>query len=112
MKLRPPPMFACAFLALAGVYGAVYGVTVWSNPDAAESRFEALRKGGYPSLAQAHGERVIVLRQRDGATDDALAPFKAEVAATVVEARRYARGAELYEQALASGWAKSLDVVD
>jgi LAS superfamily LD-carboxypeptidase LdcB len=112
MKLRPPPMFACAFLALAGVYGAVYGVTVWSDPDAAESRFEALRKGGYPGLAQAHGERVIVLRQRDGAKDEELAPFKAKVAATVVEARRYARGAELYEQALASSWAKSLDVVD
>ncbi len=112
MKLRPPPMFACAFLVLAGVYGAVYSVTVWSDPDAAESRFEALRKGGYPSLAQAHGERVIVLREREGVKAEELAPFKAKVAQTLVDARRYARGAALYEQALASDWAKSLDVID
>ncbi len=112
MKLRPPPMFACAFLALAGVYGAVYGVTVWSNPDAAESRFEALRKGGYPGIARAHGERVIELRKREGVKDEELASFKAKVAATLVESRRYDRGAELYEEALASDWARALDVVD
>jgi zinc D-Ala-D-Ala carboxypeptidase len=112
MKLRPPPMFACAFLALAGVYGAVYGVTVWSDPEAAESRFDALRKGGYPGVAQAHGERVITLRKREGLSDEELAPFKAKVAATLFESRRYSRGAELYEEALASEWAKSLEVVD
>lgn len=110
--MRPPPMFACAFLALASVYGIGYGAVVWSDPVAAESRFEALRKGGYPGLAQAHGERVIVLRARDGASPEDLAPFKAKVAYTLVDSRRYARGAELYEEALASDWAKSLEVID
>jgi hypothetical protein len=47
MKLRPPPMFACAFLVLAAVYAAGFFAVVWTNPEAAESRFEALRKGGY-----------------------------------------------------------------
>lgn len=112
MKLRPPPMFACAFLALAGVYALSYAVTVWSDPDAAESRFDALRQGGYPGFAQAHGERVITLRKREGVKDEALAPFKAKVAGTMFESRRYARGAELYEEALASDWGKSLEAVD
>lgn len=112
MKLRPPPMFACAFLALAGVYAINYSVTVWSDPVAAESRFTALSKGGYPGIAQAHGERVIALRKKAGESDEALAPFKAKVAAQMVASRRYDRGAELYEQALASGWAKSLKVVE
>ncbi|MDZ7627459.1 MAG: D-alanyl-D-alanine carboxypeptidase family protein [Parvularculaceae bacterium] len=112
MKLRPPPMFACAFLALAGVYGVNYGVTVWSNPVAAESRFTALSKGGYPGIAQAHGERVIALRKKAGDSDEDLAPFKTKVAAAMVASRRYDRGAELYEQALASDWAKTLKVVE
>ncbi len=112
MKLRPPPMFACAFLALAAAYGIGYGAVVWSDPKAAESRFEALRKGGYPGLAQAHGERVIVLRNREGASAEDLAPLKAKVAKTLVDSRRYERGAELYEEALASDWARSLEVVE
>ncbi len=112
MKLRPPPMFACAFLALAALYGIGYSAVVWSDPVAAESRFEALRKGGYPGLAQAHGERAIVLRAREGASAETLAPFKAKVAQTLVDSRRYARGAELYEEALAADWAKGLEVVD
>ncbi len=112
MKLRPPPMFACAFLALAGIYGTNYAATVWSDPEAAQSRFDALRAGGYPGFAQAHGERVIVLRKRQGVSDEVLAPFKAEVARTMFDSRRYVRGAELYEEALASGWGKSLGAVD
>ncbi|MFN0023065.1 MAG: D-alanyl-D-alanine carboxypeptidase family protein [Parvularculaceae bacterium] len=112
MKLRPPPMFACAFLVLGSLYAAGYGVAVWSDPEAAESRFEALSKGGYPGLAQAHGERVIVLRARAGASAEELAPFKAKVAKTLTDSRRYERGADRYEEALASNWAKSLKVVD
>jgi LAS superfamily LD-carboxypeptidase LdcB len=112
MKLRPPPMFACAFLALAGVYASGYALTVWSDPDAAESRFDALEKGGYPGIAQAHGERVIALRKKEGVKDEALAPFKAKVAETMFDSRRFARGAELFEEALASDWGKALNAVE
>ncbi|HBK93019.1 MAG TPA: hypothetical protein DDZ68_15250, partial [Parvularcula sp.] len=112
MKLRPPPMFACAFLALAGVYASTYAFTVWSDPDAAQSRFEALRAGGYPGIAQAHGERALTLRRKAGVKDEALAPFKARVAATMYDARRFARSAGLFEEALASGWGKDLQPVE
>ena len=63
MKLRPPPMFACAFLALAAAYAAGFYATVWTDPEAAESRFDALRKGGYPGMAEGYGRRVIALRR-------------------------------------------------
>ena len=112
MKLRPPPMFACAFLALAALYAAGYSVTVSTDADAAESRFNALAAGGYPGLARSHGERVIALRKKEGVQDEALAPFKAKVAETMLASRRYARGAELYEEALASEWGKALKPVD
>lgn len=112
MKLRPPPMFACAFLALAAVYAAGFYATVWTDPDAAESRFDALRKGGYPGLAEGYGRRVIALRREDGVSEDALAPFKAKVASSAFEARRYARSAGLYEEALASDWAQSLGTIE
>lgn len=105
-------MFACAFLALAGLYAVSYSVTVWSDADAAESRFEALATGGYPGFARAHGERVIALRKKAGVKDEELAPFKAKVAETMLDSRRYAQGAELYEEALASDWGKSLKPVE
>lgn len=112
MKLRPPPMFACAFLALAAAYAAGFAVTVWTDADAAESRYDALRKGGYPGIAESYGRRVITLRRKDGASEESLAPFKAKVAATAFDARRYSESAALYEEALGSQWAKDLSEVE
>jgi LAS superfamily LD-carboxypeptidase LdcB len=112
MKVRPPPVFACAFLALAGAYGIGYAAWVSIDPDAAESRFEALRKGGYPGFAQGYGQRVIELRRKEGVSEEALAPLKAKVAQTLVDSRRYERGASLYEEALASAWANELGDVE
>lgn len=112
MKLRPPPMFACAFLALAAVYAVGFYASVWTDADAAESRFDALRKGGFPGVAEGYGERVLTLRREAGLSDEALAPFKAEVASAAFSARRYERSAALYEEALASDWAKSLGEIE
>lgn len=108
MKLRPPPMLACAFLTLAAAYAAAFYAVVWTDPDAAESRFNALRDGGYPALAEGYGRRVLALRREDGISEEALAPFKAEVAAASFRSRRYGRSAGLYEEALASNWAGGL----
>ena len=112
MKLRPPPMFACAFLALAAAYAAGFYATVWTDPEAAESRFDALRKGGYPGMAEGYGRRVIALRREEGVTDETLAPFKTKVAATAFDARRYRQSAALYEEALGSDWAAGLSEVE
>ena len=112
MKLRPPPMFACAFLALASAYGAGFYATVWTDPAAAESRFDALRKGGYPGLAEGYGQRVLALKREIGVPEETLAPFKVKVAATAFDARRYAKSAALYEEALASDWAEGLGTVE
>jgi LAS superfamily LD-carboxypeptidase LdcB len=112
MKLRPPPMLACAFLALATAFAIGFYGTVWTDPDAAASRFEALRKGGYPGFAEGYGRRVIELRRADGASEEELAPFKIDVAASAFAARRYATSASLYEEALASRWADSLGPIE
>lgn len=112
MKLRPPPMFACAFLLLAAVYAAAFFTVVWTNPDAAESRFEALRKGGYPGIALGYGRRVLELRAKDGASEEDLAPFRIDVAASAFAARRYEQSAELYEIALSTAWADRLGPVE
>lgn len=112
MKLRPPPVLACAFLTLAALYAAGFLVAVWTNADAAESRFEALRAGGYPGFAEGYGRRVLDLRRKAGLSEEALAPFKAEVAATAFASRRYDRSAALYEEALSSDWAKGLTKID
>jgi LAS superfamily LD-carboxypeptidase LdcB len=112
MKLRPPPMFAWAFLALAAAYGAGFYAVVWTDPDAAESRFEALRQGGYPGAAEGYGRRVIELRRKAGLSDEALAPFKAQVADAAFASRRYDSSASLYEEALTSDWAGALGDLD
>jgi len=112
MKLRPPPMFACAFLVLAAVYAAGFFVVVWTNPKAAESRFEALRKGGYPGIALGYGRRVLDLRAKDGASEEDLAPIRIDVAASAFAARRYEESAGLYETALSTAWADRLDPVE
>ena len=112
MRLRFPPMFACAFLALAAVYAAGFYAAVWTDPDAAESRFDALRKGGYPGLAEGYGQRVIALRREDGISEEALAPFKVKVASSAFDARRYGQSAGLYEEALASDWAETLGTIE
>ncbi|NWG92948.1 MAG: D-alanyl-D-alanine carboxypeptidase family protein [Parvularculaceae bacterium] len=112
MKLRPPPMFAWAFLALAAAYGAGFYAVVWTDPDAAESRFEALRKGGYPGAAEGYGRRVIELRRKAGLSEEALAPFKARVADAAFASRRFENSAALYEEALTSDWAGALGDLD
>lgn len=112
MKLRPPSIFACAFLTLAAAYAVGFYVSVWTDADAAESRFEALRKGGYPGLAEGYGQRTIVLRLKGGATDEELAAFKTKVAASAFDARRYDRSAALYEEALDTNWATGLGEVE
>ncbi|MCA8889355.1 MAG: D-alanyl-D-alanine carboxypeptidase family protein [Parvularculaceae bacterium] len=112
MKLRFPPMFARAFLALATAYCAVFFLVVTTNPEAAQSRFDALRKGGYPGAALGHGERVLKLRAKAGDSDEQLAPFKAKVAQTAVDSRHYVRGAALYEEALNSNWARDMSAVE
>ena len=105
-------MFACAFLALAAIYAAGFYATVWTDPDAAESRFDALRKGGYPGLAVGYGQRVINLRREGGVSDEALAPFKVKVASSAFQARRYGQSAALYEEALAAPWAENLGTIE
>ncbi len=112
MKLRPPPIFACAFLTLATAFAVGFYATVWTDADAATSRFEALRKGGYPGAAAGYGERVLTLQRRAGLSEEALAQFKSEVAGTAFKSRRYARSAALYEEALASQWARKLDEIE
>ncbi len=112
MKLRPPPVFACAFLTLAAAYGAAFYAVVWTDPDAAESRFEALREGGYPGAAEGYGVRVIELRRKAGISEEALAPFKAQVAEAAYAARRFENSASLYEEALTSDWAGALGDVE
>jgi LAS superfamily LD-carboxypeptidase LdcB len=112
MKLRPPPMLACAFGALAAAYGIWFYATVWTDPSAAESRFEALRSGGYPGLAVGYGARVIELKREAGAAEESLSSFKADVAAAAFDSRRYRESASLYEEALASDWSRELTVVE
>jgi LAS superfamily LD-carboxypeptidase LdcB len=105
-------MFACAFLALAAIYGACFYVTVWTDADAAASRFAALSDGGYPGAAEGYGERVIALRRKDGVSEEDLAAIKAQVAASAYDARKYDRSAALFEEALASKWAENLGDVE
>lgn len=105
-------MLACAFLTLAAAYGAGFYAVVWTDPDAAESRFETLKQGGYPGAAEGYGRRVLELRRKAGMSDEALAPFKAKVAATAFLSRRYGSSAKLYEEALASDWAAELGEID
>lgn len=112
MKLRPPPMFASTFLTLAAVYVAAFFVSVWTSPDAAESRFDALRRGGYPGLAEGYGRRTIELRRKAGASEEELAPFKAKVAQSAFDARKYERSADLFEEALSSQWGERLGPVE
>ncbi len=112
MKLRPPPMFACAFVALATAYAVGFYAAVWTDADAAESRFDVLRKGGYPGAAEGYGRQVLSLRRKDGFSEEALAPFKAEVAAAAFDSRHYKRSAALYEEALSSDWAESLGEIE
>lgn len=112
MKLRPPPMLACAFIALASAYAVGFYSTVWTDPDAAESRFDALRAGGYPGLAVGYGERVLELRRDDGVADADLSAFKADVAAAAYDSRRYRQSAALFEEALASDWSKNLSDIE
>ncbi|MBI1366465.1 MAG: tetratricopeptide repeat protein [Alphaproteobacteria bacterium] len=109
MSLRSPSMFAAAFGALAAAYIAWFNIDVRVDADAAYSRFEALSASGAFRRAAPYGERVLRMRARQGASAEALAKLKAEIAAVEIEARRYARGATLMEQALDSAWAQSLD---
>ncbi len=102
MKLRPPSLFACAFLMLAIVYTVSFGLSAWSNPAVAENRFSAFSKGGYPGMAEIYGLRAITLYEKAGANPDTLAPLKARVAAAAFRAHHYARSASLYETALNS----------
>lgn len=105
-------MLACAFLALAAVYVAGFYATVWTDPDAAESRFDALRKGGYPGVALGYGERVLDLRRKDGVSEEELAPFKVKVAESAFAAHRYKKSAALYEGVLQSAWADRLTPIE
>jgi LAS superfamily LD-carboxypeptidase LdcB len=112
LRLRPPPLFACAFLTLAALYGAGFFASVQTNARAAESRFEALRTGGFPGLAYGHGERALKLRLEEGASAEDLSEFKTKVAKAAIASKRFGRGATLYAEALNSEWGKSLDALD
>jgi tetratricopeptide (TPR) repeat protein len=105
-------MFACAFLTLAALYGAGFYFSVQTDARAAESRFDALRTGGFPGLAYGHGERALELRRVDGASEEDLAQFKSKVAKAAIASKRYERGAALYAEALNSEWGKSLEALD
>lgn len=109
MSLRSPFMFAAAFLTLAAAYLAWFNVVVRTDADAAMSRFTALSGSGADARAAPYGERVLKMRQEAGEDEEALAPFKAEVARRQIAAGAYARGAALMEQAISSQWSATLD---
>ncbi len=105
-------MFAAAFLALAAAYIAWFNVVVRIDAEAAASRFQALSASGAARRAAPYGERVLAMRREAGIDEETLAPLKADLGRIQIKARKYARGAALMEQALASRWAQTLAVRD
>lgn len=106
---RPQVLFAGAFLVLAGVYAAGFNVSVRTDAEAAQHRFLTLLAFDAPRRAAAHGERALKLHDADGVAAETLAPLKAKVAAAQLASSRFDRGAQLYEQALASDWSKKIN---
>jgi len=103
-------MFSVAFLALAAAYIAWFNVVVRIDPVAANSRYEALSASGAARRAAPYGERVLAMRREAGADEESLAPLKSHLARIQIRARKYARGAELMEEALSSRWAQALAI--
>ena len=112
MALRSPMMLAGAFLILAVAYLAYFNVSIRVDSDAALSRFTALNETGSPQRAAAHGERALAMKIREGAAPDTVAPLKAKLAEAQIRRKKYARGAELLGDALASEWSEALPVRD
>lgn len=62
-----------------------------------------------PRRAVAHGERALKLHNANGADKEDLAPLKAQVAVAQIASNKFDRGAQLYEQVLASDWSKTIN---
>ena len=109
MLLRPQIMFAAAFGVLAAGYVAWFNVIVRTDVAAAESRFETLLASRSPGRAAEYGERILEMRREAGASEESLAPLKADLARAQIARRNFSRGAALTEQALSSAWGAQLD---
>ncbi len=101
-------MFASAFALLALVFAAAFNVQVRTDAAAAEHRFNVLMDLRAPGRAAGHGERALDLHRAGGVDEEALAPLKARLAAAQISRSRHERGAALYEQAMASEWARGV----
>ena len=106
--LRPPTMFAAAFLTLAVVYGVFFNIAVRLDAGSAEYRFNDLVEMGALKRAASHGDRLIKLSAKAGATQNELASLKVRVSETHLARRDYDRATELLRAALSTAWAKSL----
>ena len=105
---RNSVVFASIFLAMALIYGGSVGVAVHIDEHSMMSRYETLKDVGRYRAAGVYGRRIIAHRQKSGASDESLAPFKVDLASTMVEAGDHRRGAGLYEDALATNWSRKL----
>ena len=112
MALRSPIFFAGAFLLLAVTYLAYFNVTMRTDPDAAQSRFQILVDANAPRRAAPHGERALAMRVKAGEGAETLAPFKAQIATAQIKRGNYGRGVELLTEALSSDWARDLNIRD
>ena len=112
MALRSPIFFAGAFLLLAVAYLTYFNVTMRTDPDAAQSRFDILVDANAPRRAAPHGERALAMRETAGESAETLAPFKAKIATAQIERGNFARGVELLTEALSSDWANALAIRD
>ena len=103
--------FVGAFCVLAIAYAIGFNVSVHTNDAAIESRYETLAQAGRYRAAAVYGQRLLAHRERNGELPNSLAPLKAQVAQTLLDAYRPADAVPLLETALASEWAKGLSPI-
>ncbi len=108
MRLRSPIMLSGAFLLLAIVYVVFFNIAIRVDPGAAEYRFARLMEVGAPRQAAGHGERVVQMRTKAGASEEELAPLKAKLAVAQIAKGRFDRVAVLLRETLGAAWAETL----
>lgn len=108
MKLRGLSTLAIVFSTMATAFIVSFNIWVRVDPDASESRFDAMIASGRPQPAAAYGARTIDLKSRAGANAEELAELKARTAAQMADAARFLEAADLYREALSSEWSTAL----
>ena len=112
MAVRSPTFFAGAFLCMAIAYSVYFNVSIRTDAQASQQRFDTLMEINAPRLAASHGERALKLLKNDGASENDLAMVKAAIAEAQLARKDFDRASELMNDALISDWAASLNLRD